>query len=108
MIKKITVEGKEYILTPTHLKSIEENKLDGAYLRMRVRSGWPLDLAVKVPHGVGRNEADAYLRFKELDARKKKNKKDYSKPKPWLEKYPQVTRFGDYAQQLFKDCFGSW
>ncbi|WP_314347707.1 hypothetical protein [Mammaliicoccus vitulinus] len=107
-VEKIIVEGNEYILTPKHLRMAEENNFDKTFIRMRIRAGWSLDLAVKVPQGVPKCDAESYLKFEELDGRKRKPKKDYSKPKPWLKKYPQKTKFGDYAQQLFKDCCGSW
>jgi len=44
----------------------------------------------------------------EEEKRRQVYKEKYAKPKPWIEKYPQKTEFGDYAQLLFQDCCGSW
>jgi len=106
--KEIVVEGKKYILTDSHLNSIEEYELDMPFVRMRIRAGWVIDTAVNVPKGVAKCDAESYLKNKSLESKKKKPKKDYSKPKPWLKKYPQKTEFGNYAKQLFNDCCGSW
>lgn len=106
--EKITADGNEYILTPQQVRMAEENNFDKTFIRMRIRAGWTLNLAVSVPQGVPKCDAEAYMKFEELDGRKRKPKKDYSKPKPWLEKYPQKTEFGDYAQLLFQECCGSW
>ncbi|WP_239774613.1 hypothetical protein [Mammaliicoccus sp. N-M50] len=106
--EKITADGNEYILTPQQVRMAEENNFDKSFIRMRIRAGWKLNLAVSVPRGVPKCDAEAYMKFEELDGRKRKPKKDYSKPKPWLEKYLQKTEFGDYAKQLFNDCCGSW
>ncbi|MGG6839946.1 UNVERIFIED_CONTAM: hypothetical protein MXM71_02125 [Mammaliicoccus sciuri] len=106
--EKITADGNEYILTPQQVRMAEENNFDKTFIRMRIRAGWTLNLAVSVPQGVPKCDAEAYMKFEELDGRKRKPKKDYSKPKPWLEKYPQKTEFGDYAKQLFNDCCVSW
>ncbi|KTT85995.1 hypothetical protein RSA37_01295 [Mammaliicoccus sciuri] len=108
MSKEIVVEGKKYILTDSHLNSIEEYELDMPFVRMRIRAGWLIDTAVNVPKGVAKCDAESYLKNKSLESKKKKPKKDYSKPKPWLKKYSQKTEFGDYAKQLFNDCCGSW
>lgn len=106
--EKITADGNEYILTPQQVRMAEENNFDKTFIRMRIRAGWTLNLAVSVPQGVPKCDAEAYMKFEELDGRKRKPKKDYSKPKPWLEKYSQKTEFGDYVKQLFNDCYGSW
>lgn len=108
MIKEIVVEGKKYILTDSHLNSIEKYELDMPFVRMRIRAGWEIDTAVNVPKGVAKCDAESYLKYKSLESKEIKPKKDYSKPKPWLKKYPQKTEFGDYAKQLFNDCCGSW
>lgn len=108
MSKEIVVEGQKYTLTDSNLNSIEKLNLDMPHVRMRIRAGWQIDTAVNVPKGVAKCDAESYLKNKSLESKKKKSKKDYSKPKPWLKKYPQKTEFGDYAKQLFNDCCGSW
>ncbi|MFK5672997.1 SA1788 family PVL leukocidin-associated protein [Mammaliicoccus sciuri] len=108
MSKKIVVEGQKYTLTDSHLNSIEKHQLNMPFVRMRIRAGWKIDTAVNVPKGVAKCDAESYLKNKSLESKEKKPKKDYSKPKPWLRKYPQKTEFGDYAKQLFNDCCGSW
>jgi len=101
--KEIVVEGKKYILTDSHLNSIEEYELDMPFVRMRIRAGWVIDTAVNVPKGVAKCDAESYLKNKSLESKKKKPKKDYSKPKPWIEKYPQKTVRGEYCKHLWEN-----
>lgn len=109
---KINVDYKEYIIQKEHIKKMRKNKLEISHIRTRIKSGWSLDDAVEAPLKMSFIEFQEHLFIKNEEEKAKQRaieiKKKYEKPKPWLEKYPQVTEFGKYAQKLFKECCGSW
>lgn len=124
MLNNIPIRYKQ----PFHEDNIliaENNNIPKVIYRSRILNGWTIDEAINVfpmSEELAKNHLKSDdLKFtgnhlKSLEEilkheegnRRTKYKKNYRKPKPWLDKYPQVTEFGDYAQQLFKDCFGSW
>ncbi|MCO4323253.1 hypothetical protein [Mammaliicoccus sciuri] len=97
--------NKKYDYEKRDIEIAESNGISMDAFYQRLRYGWSASKARSYPvrnHNRNKNviAADSY--------KSKKTKKDYSKPKPWLKKYPQKTEFGDYAKQLFNDCCGSW
>ncbi|RIN79458.1 hypothetical protein [Mammaliicoccus sciuri] len=97
--------NKKYDYEKRDIEIAESNGISMDAFYQRLRYGWSASKARSYPvrnHNRNKNviAADSY--------KSKKPKKDYSKPKPWLKKYPQKTEFGDYAKQLFNDCCGSW
>lgn len=97
--------NKKYDYEKRDIEIAESNGISMDAFYQRLRYGWSASKARSYPvRNHNRNKsviaADSY--------KSKKPKKDYSKPKPWLNKYPQKTEFGDYAKQLFNDCCGSW
>lgn len=97
--------NKKYDYEKRDIEIAESNGISMDAFYQRLRYGWSASKARSYPvrnHNRNKNviAADSY--------KSKKPKKDYSKPKPWLNKYPQKTEFGDYAKQLFNDCCGSW
>lgn len=95
---------KKYDYTKDDIEIAEENGISLSTFYQRLRYGWSANKARSYPIRNHTRNKDVYA-----DERFKPRKpKTYEKPRPWLDKYPQVTEFGDYAQQLFKDCFGSW
>lgn len=124
MLNNIPIRYKQ----PLHEDNIliaENNNIPLVIYKSRILNGWTIDEAINVfPTSdellknnlrsedlkfTGNNSRDLeeILRYEERN-RRIEYKKKYAKPKPWLDKYPQVTEFGDYAQKLFKDCCGSW
>lgn len=124
MLNNIPIRYKQ----PLHEDNIliaENNNIPLVIYKSRILNGWTIDEAINV-FPMSEELAKNHLKSDDLkftgnhlksleeilkheeSNRRIEYKKKYAKPKPWLDKYPQVTEFGDYAQQLFKDCFGSW
>lgn len=97
--------NKKYDCEKRDIEIAESNGISMDAFYQRLRYGWSASKARSYPvrnHNRNKNVIAAE------EYKSKKPKKDYSKPKPWLKKYPQKTEFGDYAKQLFNDCCGSW
>lgn len=97
--------NKKYDYEKRDIEIAESNGISMDAFYQRLRYGWAASKARSYPvrnHNRNKNVIAAE------EYKSKKQKKDYSKPKPWLKKYPQKTKFGDYAKQLFNDCCGSW
>ncbi|RIL48819.1 hypothetical protein BUY93_10020 [Mammaliicoccus fleurettii] len=124
MINNLKIHYKQ----PFHEDNIiiaENNRVPKTIYRSRILNGWTIDEAIHVfpTHdelaknnvrsddlkftGSHSKELEEIMKYEE-SKRRVRYKKKYSKPKPWLDKYPQTSEFGDYAQQLFNDCCGSW
>ncbi|WP_436883918.1 hypothetical protein [Mammaliicoccus sciuri] len=97
--------NKKYDYEKRDIEIAESNGISMDAFYQRLRYGWSASKARSYPvrnHNRNKNVIAAE------EDKSKNPKKDYSKPKPWLKKYPQKTEFGDYAKQLFNDCCGSW
>lgn len=105
--KVYTIYGEKHVLSPKHIALMRKNKLEMRHIRTRVKSGWTLNEAVSAPFGMRKKEYIEALKIKCIEGNRTK-RKNHQKPKPWLKKYPQKTKFGEYAQKLFKECCGSW
>lgn len=97
--------NKKYDYEKRDIEIAESNGISMDAFYQRLRYGWSASKARSYPvrnHNRNKNVIAAE------EYKSKKPKKDYSKPKLWLKKYPQKTEFGDYAKQLFNDCCGRW
>ncbi len=115
---KTPVRTKKYY-TEYELELMSKNKLTKKQVNSRISNGIPRELAIRVPANERctkkmieeyeleklklRKEAEEDLKRKNL-----KKQEELKRKKPHLFSVPQTSEFGDYAQQLFKDCFGSW
>ncbi|MCJ0969775.1 hypothetical protein [Mammaliicoccus sciuri] len=124
MINQLAIRYKQ----PFHEDNImiaENHNVPKVIYRSRILNGWNIDEAIHVfPSNdelQKNNLRSDDLKFTgshidnlnrilihEEEKRRQVYKEKYSKPKPWIEKYPQKTEFEDYAQLLFQECCGSW
>ncbi|WP_436895121.1 hypothetical protein [Mammaliicoccus sciuri] len=103
-----TPTHKRQLFTTKELNIMKKNGVTKKMFHLRISRGYPREVALSHPpnkHFVGM-ERTAYKKTVALNFKERVYKND--KPKPWLEKYPQKTKFGDYAKQLFNDCCGTW
>ncbi|MEB7723418.1 SA1788 family PVL leukocidin-associated protein [Mammaliicoccus fleurettii] len=110
-------ERKPY--TEIELEIMERNNLTRKQVNSRIKNGVPREVAISMPQGETWNKTKREQYEKEKLRKQKKieeerNRKELKKQellkikKPYLFTVPQKTEFGDYAQQLFEDCCGSW
>lgn len=97
--------NKKYDYEKRDIEIAESNGISLDAFYQRLRYGWSASKARSYPV---RNHNRNINVIAAEEYKTKKPKKYYTKPKPWLNKYPQKTEFGDYAKQLFNDCCGSW
>lgn len=105
--KVYTIYGVKYKFTQKHLERMKKNNLEMKHVRSRVHNNWTLEEAVSIPYLMSKQKYYELQEIKRIEVKQEQYKKR-RKPKPWLKKYPQKTKFREYAQQLFKECCGSW
>ncbi|UXU79079.1 hypothetical protein MUA27_05570 [Mammaliicoccus sciuri] len=92
--------NKKYDYEKRDIEIAESNGISMDAFYQRLRYGWSASKARSYP--VRNHDRNKNVIAVE-EYKSKKPKKDYSKPKPWLKKYPQKTVRGEYCKHLWEN-----
>lgn len=108
-MERLCVNGKEYTILGKNLKNMEANGFYRDYLATRLRSGWTLHEACKVPKGTRLEDYREEQKIKEMESqvrriRAKVKEEKHRDKHPWLyDGTPQAHPRSKYVACLMKN-----